>query len=744
MYWRGLFWELDRPLLQKKQTNGYKKNDISKHLEYFFVMKNNATISKYVLIVSVAILLLSSVAVRFMPTSNGDDWAEYLGGGDRNHYSTLTQITPDNVNKLQVAWRYSTPDSGQIQANPLIVDGVLYGVTSSVQAFALEASTGKELWRFGDPLKNWASTSRGVAYWQGPHDKRILYTAGPNLWALDATTGKPIEDFGNNGKVDLHTGLPQNAQNKFVISNTPGSIFEDLIIMPVRLSEGADAAPGDIRAFNIKTGKLAWTFHTIPYPGEFGYETFPKDAYRNQYTGAANNWAGMAVDKKRGIVYVPTGSAGYDFYGGNRKGTNLFANCLLALDARTGKRIWHFQTTHHDIWDRDLPAPPNLMTITKNGKKIDVVAQVTKQGYVFVFDRVTGKSIFPIKEIPVLASKLNGEHTWPTQPLPTKPAPFARQSSALTTNDISQYAENRQELIANFKKYKTGVYDPSTKEGIVLLPGYDGGAEWGGAAADPEGVLYVNANEMAWIHTMIDTPTQDKLAQMSNGEKLYTLHCIACHGTDKKGNQRSNYPSLVGIEKKRNKTFTTHIIANGKGMMPGFTTLSVTEKQAIVSFLYGEQKQEATANTSNKQVYLPYRSTGYNKFLDSKGLPAISPPWGTMSAIDLNTGEYLWKIPFGYEPTLLQKGITNTGVENYGGPVITASGLLFIAATKDGMFRAFEKKTGKLLWETKLPAAGFATPSTYQINGKQYVVIACGGTKLGTPKGNQYVAFALP
>ena len=700
--------------------------------------------------IGILALLVIASALQTNYASDDVDWVEYLGGADRNHYSTLTQINPENVNKLQVAWSYSTPDSGQMQVNPIIVGGVLYGVTASVQAFALDAINGKEIWRFGDPLKNWASTSRGVTYWKEGNDSRILYTVGPNLWALDAKTGKPIESFGDNGKIDLHTGLPEVSQKKFIISNTPGTLFGDLIVMPLRLSEGADAAPGDIRAFNVKTGKLAWTFHTIPYPGEFGYETFPKDAYKNNYTGAANNWAGMSIDRKRGIIYVPTGSAGYDFYGGNRKGKNLFANCLLALDARTGKRLWHFQTTHHDIWDRDLPAPPNLITITRKAsdgrnRKVDAVAQVTKQGYVFVFDRVTGKPIFPINEIQVPKSMVQGELPWATQPIPSKPAPFARQSKSLNEKEISPYAENREELIQNIKKYKTGTYSPGSKEGTIIFPGYDGGAEWGGAAADPQGILYVNANEMAWVQTMVETPKEDKNSNLSAGEKLYTSYCISCHGKDRKGNPKSNYPSLIDIEKRKDKAYLTQIINGGKGMMPGFPMLSATEKQAIVSFLFGDEKKEvgSTASTS-KPVYLPYKSTGYNKFLDSKGLPAITPPWGTMSAIDLNTGEYVWKIPFGYEPALLEKGIKNTGVENYGGPVITASGLLFIAATKDGMFRAFDKKTGQLLWETKLPAAGFATPSTYQINGKQYVVIACGGTKLGTKKGNQYVAFALP
>ncbi|MFN3852736.1 MAG: PQQ-binding-like beta-propeller repeat protein [Spirosomataceae bacterium] len=679
------------------------------------------------------------------------EWREYLGGPDRNHYSTLTQINPENVNKLQIAWTYSMPDSGQMQVNPIIVDGVLYGVTSSVQAFALDAATGKEIWRFGDPLKNWASTSRGVAYWQKGSDKRILHTIGPNLWAIDARTGKPIESFGDGGKIDLHKGLPEIAKDKFMISNTPGTIFEDLIVMPIRLSEGADAAPGDIRAFNVITGELAWTFHTIPYPGEFGYETFPKDAYLNTYTGAANNWSGMAVDRKRGILYVPTGSAGYDFYGGNRKGQNLFANCLLALDARTGKRIWHFQTTHHDIWDRDLPAPPNLLTVEHNGKKIDAVAQVSKQGYVFLFDRVTGKPLFPIKEVPVPQNALRGEVPWKTQPIPTKPAPYARQSFELKDTDISPYAENREELLAKFKTYRRKLYDPPSTEGTVILPGFDGGAEWGGAAADPhKGILYVNANEMAWIQTMKETPTDAALSGLPLGEKTYMNYCVACHGAERKGNTASGYPSLVDIGQRRSKLYVNAMINNGKGMMPGFNFISKEEKQALVQFLFGEEKKEVTTTSTvnrsgaTNQIKLPYQMTGYNKFLDSKGLPAITPPWGTLSAIDLNTGEYLWKIPFGHEPALLEKGIKNTGSENYGGPVVTASGLLFIAASKDGMFRVFDKNNGKLLWETKLPAAGFATPATYEINGKQFVAIACGGTKLGTPKGNKYVAFALP
>lgn len=676
--------------------------------------------------------------------TNPNDWADYLGGPDRNHYSTLSQITPENVAQLEIAWTYATPDSGQMQVNPLIIDGVLYGVTPALQAFALDATTGEELWLYGDTLRHWASTSRGISYWSEGKDHRIFYTIGSKLWALDAASGQPVSEFGENGSIDLHDGLPEIAQKKFITSTTPGAIFEDLIIMPVRVSEDTDAAPGDIRAFNVRTGELEWVFHTVPYPDEFGYETFPQNAYKNEYIGGGNNWAGMAVDNENGIVFVPTGSVSYDFYGGNREGQNLFSNCLLALNARTGERIWHFQTTHHDIWDRDLPAPPNLMTIERDGEKIQVVAQISKQGYVYVFDRLTGEPIFPIEEVPFPASDLQGEKTWPTQPIPTRPPAFARQSNTLTDADISQYAENRDELIAEFGNYGVGVYEPGNLQGSVLLPGYDGGAEWGGAAADRDGILYVNANEMAWIHRMIENPKQEDLVELSAGHRLYSTYCVACHGADLKGNAVSNYPSLQNLSKEKDRDYVDNIIKNGKGMMPGFTTLSSTEVQAIVAFLYGEEKKEVAIAETSERVWLPYRSEGYNKFLDSNGLPAIGPPWGTLTAIDLNSGDFVWQIPLGHEPALVDQGITDTGVENYGGPVVTESGLLFIAATKDGYFRAFDKTNGDLLWETKLPAASFATPSTYMVNGKQYIVLACGGTKLGTPKGNLYVAFALP
>lgn len=674
-----------------------------------------------------------------------NDWSNYLGGSDRNHYTTLSQITPENLSNLNVAWVYKTPDSGQMQMNPIIVDTLVYGVTAALRAFAIHAETGKEIWRFGDSLKVWHSTSRGVSYWAKGNDKRILYTVGSNLYALNALTGKPIGSFGNNGMVDLRSGMPEIAKEKFVVSTTPGTVYKDFIIMPTRVSEDTGAAPGDIVAFNVITGAVEWVFHTIPYPEDPGFETWEnKEAYKNEMIGAANNWAGMALDEQTGVLYVPTGSVAPDFYGGIRKGDNLYANCLLAIEGDTGKLLWHFQFTHHDLWDRDLPAPPNLITINRNNKQIPAVAQVTKQGYVFVFDRRTGKPLFEIEEKNVPPSTLIGELTSRTQPFPLKPKPFARFSTELTINDVSIYAENREELQEVLNLADKRLYAPPDINPVLLLPGYDGGAEWGGAGADPdEGILYVNANEMAWILQM-------EIKKIINpnlplGESTYQKNCLACHQQDRKGIEASGIPSLIDVKSRLKKEEVSEQITQGKNMMPGFPQISIEAKSALINFLFDEETAHRveTDTIPNTVDPIPYKHLGYTKFLDSEGLPAISPPWGTLHAIDLNTGDYRWSLPFGETIALKEKGFPTTGCENYGGPLISKNGLLFIAATKDGYFRAFNKYTGKILWEFLLPAPAFATPATYQVNGKQFIVIACGGEKLGTVKGNQIIAFSI-
>lgn len=684
------------------------------------------------------------------PEYGSTEWAEYLGGPERNHYSPLKQIDTSNVQNLKVAWQYSTGDSGQMQCNPIIVNGILYGMTAATEPFALDAASGKKLWDWKAPdevLKY--NTSRGVTYWENLDDKRILFSNSSWLYAVNAMTGKGIMSFGDSGRVSLKTGLGASAEGKIVVSNTPGTVFENLIIMPLRVHENSEAALGHIQAFDILTGKLAWVFHTIPFPGEEGFESWEnKKAYLNEDVGGANNWSGMAIDRKRGIIYIPTGSAAFDYYGGNRNGDNLFANCLLALDAKTGKRKWHFQIVHHDILDRDLPAPPNLVTVRHDGKLVDAVAQVTKHGFVFLFDRENGNPLFPIEEHPVPSSDIPGEKASATQPIPLKPASYARQK--LTEADINPSASNRDEILEIFRKVRNeGPFTPLSERGTIVFPGLDGGAEWGGAAASPDGILYLNSNEMAWLLALGKTKNKPD-GNRVNGEAIYSTNCAVCHGDDRKGNPLSGFPSLVNSGERRSARDLLNIITNGKGRMPAFSKFSADEKKALVTFLTGkkikEEKifKEPGLKPSYKTPPMPYQVSQFSKFLDSKGNPAITPPWGTLNAIDLNTGEYVWKVPFGSYPELEKEGVVQTGAESYGGPVLTASGLLFIAGTKDKNFHAYDMKNGKLLWKTQLPAAGFATPSTYEVNGKQYIVIACGGSKLGAPAGDTYVAFSLP
>ncbi|PRX57015.1 PQQ-binding-like beta-propeller repeat protein [Flagellimonas meridianipacifica] len=680
-------------------------------------------------------------------TSTYETWSTYLGDKANTHFTTLNEIDSTNVSSLKIAWEYESEDFGQMQMNPIVVDTLLYGVTAALRVVALHAATGEQVWQFGEKLEAWHSTSRGVTYWSKGEDKRILFTRGSQLWALNALTGEPISSFGNKGSIDLRSGLPDSAKEKFVISNTPGIIHEDKIIMPLRVSEDIGAAPGNLMALNVETGALAWVFHTIPLPEDPAYKTWKdEESIQKGHVGGANNWAGMALDAENEILYVPTGSAAPDFYGGIRKGENLYANSLLALDVNTGNLLWHFQFTHHDVWDRDPPAPPNLMMLSNNGKSIPAVVQVTKQGYVFAFNRLTGEPLFNVEERKVPQSSLTGEETWPTQPFPVKPKPFARQSNEISLENISPFAPNKEELKRMLEQANNAVYAPPSLDPVLLLPGYDGGAEWGGAGVDPEnGILYVNSNEMPFILRM----GKDSLTPAENdaitGKSLYAKYCSVCHQRNREGAIQSGYPSLVGLKTKLSELETKQIIQKGKGMMVGFPQLSDEEVDGLIAFLYDEpDKMEVTSNNRDEYPKLPYRHLGYTKFLDSNGLPAIDPPWGTLHAINMNTGDYVWSITLGDTPGLENKTGEHTGCESYGGPIITENGLLFIAGTKDGFFRIFDRHNGKLLWQYKLPAASFATPATYQVNNKQYIALACGGEKLGTPKGNKIIAFALP
>jgi quinoprotein glucose dehydrogenase len=710
--------------------------------------KQGSIIRYYIVI----IFLAGCGEIQNPKLETGKNWPVYLGGKNNSHHSPLIQITRENVQELAMAWEYHTGDADekgntQIQCNPIIIDGIMYATSPKLKLLAIDAASGKELWRFDPEVATSFSmnVNRGVTYWENGDDQRILFTAGPYLFAINAKTGYPVQSFGEFGKVSLKSKLGEWAKELYVVSTTPGIIHGDLLILGTRVSESAIAAPGYIRAFNVKTGRIAWTFRTIPKPGEYGYDTWPPEAYKS--IGGVNSWAGFALDEERGIVYVPTGSASYDFYGGNRKGANLFANCLLALDANTGQRIWHFQTVHHDIWDRDLPSPPNLLTVNHNGEKIDAVAQVAKSGFVFLFNRETGEPLFPIEERPVQQTDLEGEETWPTQPFPAKPPPFSGQS--LTMDNVTNISKESHGYIAGIlSNVRTGEqFIPPSKEGTVIYPGFDGGGEWGGAALDPNSnILYVNANEMAWILTMIDLNPGNSEKPISLGASTYMANCAMCHGPDMLGDKTGTYPSLKGVFSKYPAADIKNIIENGKNFMPGWKHIGDGRIEAVMAFIDGKQEPDNPhmQGMDENESLVPYTHTGYNRFFDPFGYPAMKPPWGTLNAIDLDKGEILWQVPLGEFEELTEKGVPRTGTENYGGPLVTAGGLIFIGASKDEHLRAFDKKTGEEVWKYKLPAGGYATPSTYEIEGKQFLVIACGGGKMGTKSGDSYVAFALP
>jgi len=665
------------------------------------------------------------------------DWPAYGGAPENTHYSSLAQINRTNVRELAIAWSFDTDEQGGLQTSPIIVDGILYGLTPTQKVFALDAATGRLLWKFDSGIKG-TQPDRGLAYWSSEKDKRILVGVMNFLYALDAVTGKPIGTFGAEGRIDLRGDLGRSPERQSVALTSPGTVYKDLIIVGGRNPETLPAAPGDVRAYDVRSGKLRWSFHTIPHPGEYGYESWPKDAWK--YSGAANNWASMAVDVRRGIVYVPTGSAAFDFYGANRVGDNLFANCLIALNAETGERIWHFQGVKHDLWDRDFPSPPTLVTVNRDSKEIDAVAQTTKQGFVYLFDRVSGKPLFPIEYRKYPPSDVPGELAASEQPLPTKPAPFARQllSEDMLTN---RTPEAHQWALTKFRKFRSeGQFIPfSVGKDTVIFPGFDGGAEWGGSAVDPQtAILYVNANEMAWTGALAPDTSEN------SPKTLYLSQCSVCHGERMTGSPPA-MPSLVGVGDRLSPQQIGATIKSGKGRMPAFANFDDGQLYSLIDFLVSGKSKELPSSEPPPPG-MKYRFTGYHKFLDPNGYPAVAPPWGTLNAINLNTGEYIWRINFGEYPELAAKGLKNTGTENYGGPIVTAGGLVFIGASDfDKKFRAYDKATGDLLWETTLPFSGNATPATYAVNGRQYVVIAAGGGKdLKSPSGGVYVAFALP
>ena len=596
-------------------------------------------------------------------------WSAYGGDAGQTRYSSLDQINRSNVGRLERAWTFDTGDDGPtIECNPIVVDGVMYLTSPALTVIALDAASGTEIWRFAplgadyDGPEYWRYVSRGLTYWTDGIASRIFSAAGPFVNALDAGTGDRIPDFGRNGRIDLREGLGTEEGEPFVQATSPGIIHEGLIIFGTNVSESPGAAPGHIRAYSVQTGQSVWTFSTIPKPDETGHETW--EGTSAAAAGGANPWSGLSLDRRRGILFAATGAATYDFYGGNRKGENLFANTVLALDAASGERIWHYQIVRHDLWDYDLPSPPTLVRIRVDGQPIDALAQITKHGFVFVLDRESGEPIFSVEERPVPISDVPGEQAWPVQRVPTKPPPFARQH--VTEEDLTdrtpQATRYARELYAGLRS--EGLFTPGSTYGTLMLPGFLGGGNWSGAAFDPTtGWLYVSAN---------------------------------------------NFPSIVRLEES----------PDSLRALPG---------------------------------YPRYRAAGYAHFVDEEGYPAIKPPWGTLSAIDLNEGEMVWQVPLGTYPALADRGLPPTGTLNLGGAIVTAGGLVFIGSTMDRKFRAFDKASGDVLWEADLPTGGMALPATYELEGRQYVVIAAGGgvgmrgaRPIETPPGRTYVAFSLP
>jgi quinoprotein glucose dehydrogenase len=693
-------------------------------------------------------------------------WRAYGGAADGAQYSSLHQIDRSNVGKLKEVWSYQTGDDLPYAFNPLVVDDVMYVMARTNSIVALDATTGKEIWAHPIGAKTMLMTNRGIDYWESADrsERRLLFAADNQLQAIDARTGRSIVDFGKGGSTDLREGLGRDPKTLTLVQSfNPGRIFEDLLILGSATNEEYDSGPGDIRAYSVRTGRLVWSFHTIPHPGEPGYETWPKDAWKT--AGGANDWSGLALDSKRGVVYVPTASPKYNFFGANRKGSNLYGNCLLAINARTGKLLWYFQMIHHDIWDYDNAGTPMLTTVRHDGQLIDVVAQATKVGFVWVFNRDTGKPLWPIEERAVPKSDMPGEETWPTQPFPTKPAPFARQR--FTVDDLSPYLEpeEKERLRTQILKARNrGLFEPPSTEDTIEMPGNNGGANYGGSAVDPtHGYLYVVSKDLpAMLKLSLEDPVSKTGPPRLRARALYQANCERCHLENLRGAPPA-IPSLVGLPTRLTDNQIRVIVKNGKGLMPPFAKLTSEEIGLIISYLADPAGVSAhatanpiRANVGSADLTAAHYKSGFGFMLAHSGLSVISPPWTTLTAYDLNSGEIGWQIPLGEVPELAARGITNTGSQfPKVNPVVTAGGLIF-TGTRDRKVRAFDSDTGRVLWDAAVDAAVEGMPAVYEEEGREYVVFCAAARdsihlqatpdhpESSTRLHGAYVAFALP